>query len=101
VSQLGCRHLSPTTNHASTSGETSSTSQVLLKGSVVRVFLVRCLSVEPWVCPFAKTNKGWPEIIPLVKKVNLCPLDHVFLKGREVYLMILIMCLNLEEERLF
>jgi hypothetical protein len=42
VSQLGCRHLSPTTTPASTSGETSSASQVLPKGSVVRVLLVRC-----------------------------------------------------------
>jgi hypothetical protein len=42
VSQLGCRHLSPTTHPASTSGETSSASQVLLKGLVVRVLLVRC-----------------------------------------------------------
>jgi hypothetical protein len=42
VSQLGCRHLSPTTTPASTSGETSSASQVLPKGPVVRVLLVRC-----------------------------------------------------------
>jgi hypothetical protein len=42
VSQLGCRHLSPTTTPASTSGETSSASQVLLKGQVVRVLLVCC-----------------------------------------------------------
>jgi hypothetical protein len=42
VSQLGCRHLSPATTPASTSGETSSASQVLLKGPVVRVLLVRC-----------------------------------------------------------
>jgi hypothetical protein len=42
VSQLGCRHLSPTTPPASTLGETSSASQVLPKGMVVRVLLVRC-----------------------------------------------------------
>jgi hypothetical protein len=42
VSQLGCRHLSPATPPASTSGETSSASEVLLKGSVVTVLLVRC-----------------------------------------------------------
>ena len=36
------RHLSSTTPPASTSGESSSASQVLLKGSVVRVFLVCC-----------------------------------------------------------
>jgi hypothetical protein len=42
VSQLGCRHLSPATPPASTSGETSSASKVLLKGMVVRVLLVRC-----------------------------------------------------------
>jgi hypothetical protein len=42
VSQLGCRHLSPTTPPASTSGETSSALQVLPKGPVVRVFLVHC-----------------------------------------------------------
>jgi hypothetical protein len=53
VSQLGYRHLSHVTPPASTSGETASASQVLSKGSVVRVLLVRCLSVEPWVCPCA------------------------------------------------
>jgi hypothetical protein len=42
VSHLGYRHLSPVTPPASTSGETSPTSQVLPKGSVVRVLLVRC-----------------------------------------------------------
>jgi hypothetical protein len=42
MSQLGCRHLSPETPPASTLGETSSTSQVLSKGPVVRVLLVRC-----------------------------------------------------------
>jgi hypothetical protein len=42
VSQIGCRHLSPATPPASTSGETSSASQVLSKGSVVRVLLVHC-----------------------------------------------------------
>ena len=41
VSQLGCRHLSPITTPASTSGETSSALQVLSKGLVVRVLLVR------------------------------------------------------------
>jgi hypothetical protein len=51
---LGCRHLSPATTPSSTSSETSSASQVLPKGSVVRVLLVRCCSVEPWVCPCAK-----------------------------------------------
>jgi hypothetical protein len=53
MSQLGCRHLSPATPPASTSGETSSASHVLSKGSVVRVLLVRCQSIEPWVCPYA------------------------------------------------
>jgi hypothetical protein len=42
MSQLGCIHLSPTTTPAFTSGETSSASQVLSKGPVVRVLLVRC-----------------------------------------------------------
>jgi hypothetical protein len=28
---------------------------VLPKGSVVRVLLVRCCDVEPWVCPCANT----------------------------------------------
>jgi hypothetical protein len=40
VSHLSCRHLSPTTPLTSTSGETSSASQVLSKVSVVRVLLV-------------------------------------------------------------
>jgi hypothetical protein len=40
VSQLGYIHLSPLTPPASTSGETSSSSQVLPKGLVVRVLLV-------------------------------------------------------------
>jgi hypothetical protein len=42
VSHLCCRHLSPAITPASTSGETSSTSQVLPKGLVARVLLVRC-----------------------------------------------------------
>jgi hypothetical protein len=42
VSQLGCRHLIPIDTHASTLGETLSALQVLPKGSVVRVLLVRC-----------------------------------------------------------
>jgi hypothetical protein len=44
VSQPSCRHLSPATPLASTLGETSSASQVLSKGSIVRVFLVECHS---------------------------------------------------------
>jgi hypothetical protein len=43
VSQLGYRHLSPVTPLASTSGETSPASQVLPKGPIVRVLLVRLL----------------------------------------------------------
>jgi hypothetical protein len=42
VSQLGYKHPSPVTPPASTSGETSLASQVLPKGPIVRVFLVRC-----------------------------------------------------------
>jgi hypothetical protein len=42
VSQLGYRHLSPVTPHASTLGETASASQVLPKESVVKVLLVHC-----------------------------------------------------------
>jgi hypothetical protein len=42
VSQIVCRHLSLATPPASTSGETSFASQVLSKGPIVRVFLVRC-----------------------------------------------------------
>ena len=42
VSQLGYKHLSPVTPLASTSSETSPASQVLPKGLVVRVLLVRC-----------------------------------------------------------
>ena len=45
--------MSRATTPASTSGETSSISQVLPKGPVVRVLLVHCCSVEPWVCPCA------------------------------------------------
>jgi hypothetical protein len=41
VSQLGCRHLIPTIPPSSTSGETSSSTQVLSKGPVDRVLLVR------------------------------------------------------------
>jgi hypothetical protein len=48
-----CRHLSLTTTPASTSGETSFASQVLPKGSIVRVLLVHCCSIEPSVCPCA------------------------------------------------
>jgi hypothetical protein len=50
---LGCRHLSPATTPTSTLGETSSALQVLLKGPIVRVLLVHCCSVEPWVYPCA------------------------------------------------
>jgi hypothetical protein len=42
VSQLGYIHLSHVTPPVSTSGETSPALQVLLKGSVVKVLLVRC-----------------------------------------------------------
>jgi hypothetical protein len=45
--------MSPATTPASTSGETSSASQVLSKGPIVRVLLVHYCSVEPWVCPCA------------------------------------------------
>jgi hypothetical protein len=48
--------MSPITTPASTFGETSSASQVLSKGLVVRVLLVRCYNVEPWFCPCA--NNG-------------------------------------------
>jgi hypothetical protein len=41
VSQLGCIHLSLAAHPTSTLGETSSALQVSLKGSVVRVLLVR------------------------------------------------------------
>jgi hypothetical protein len=40
MSHIGYRHLSPVTPPTSTSSETASASQVLPKGSVVRVFLV-------------------------------------------------------------
>jgi hypothetical protein len=42
VSELGCRHMSPTTPPSSTSGETSSSLKVLPKGSIVKVLLVHC-----------------------------------------------------------
>ena len=45
--QLGYRNLSPITPPASTLGETASSSQVLMKGTVVRVLLMRFLSVDP------------------------------------------------------
>jgi hypothetical protein len=58
--------MSPATTPASTSGETSSASQVLPKGLVVRVFLVRYCSVEPWVCPCANMLPKWffDEYVP-------------------------------------
>jgi hypothetical protein len=40
VRQLGFRHLSLATTLASTSGDTSSSSQVLPKGMIVKVLLV-------------------------------------------------------------
>jgi hypothetical protein len=46
----------------SSSGETSSSLQVLPKGPIVRVLLVHCCSIEPWVCPCANIEllgKGW------------------------------------------
>jgi hypothetical protein len=49
--------LSPATTPSSTLGETSSSSQVLLKGPIVRVFLVHCCSIEPWVCPYANPKE--------------------------------------------
>jgi hypothetical protein len=45
--------LSPATTPASTSGETSSSSQVFSKWPVVRVLLVCSCRVEPWVCPYS------------------------------------------------
>ena len=45
--------MSSATTPTSTLGETSSASQVLPKGLVVRVFLVCFCSVEPWVYPYA------------------------------------------------
>jgi hypothetical protein len=65
----GCRHFSPATTPASTSGETSSASQVLLKGSVVRVLLVCCCSVEPWVYPYTNNRKTWQAHITHVDQV--------------------------------
>ena len=49
VSQLGYRHLNPVTPPASTLGETLPASQVLPKGSVFKVLLVRYRSVQPCV----------------------------------------------------
>ena len=43
---LGCKHWSPVTTPAFTSGENSSPPQVLPKGLVVRVLLVCCCSGE-------------------------------------------------------
>jgi hypothetical protein len=62
---LGCRHLSPASTPASTSCETSYALQVLPKGPVVRFLLVRCCSVEPWVCPCAKNMHTWHHAILL------------------------------------
>jgi hypothetical protein len=42
VSHIGFKHLSPTKPPISTLYETSSASQVFLKGMVVRVLLVHC-----------------------------------------------------------
>jgi hypothetical protein len=42
VSHPGYKHLSPVTPPASTLGETSLSSQVFLKGLIVRVLLVCC-----------------------------------------------------------
>jgi hypothetical protein len=53
MSQLRLQTLDSSTTLASTLGETSSTSQVLPKGLVVRVFLVHFCSIEPWVFPCA------------------------------------------------
>jgi hypothetical protein len=49
--------MSPATTPTSTSGETSSSSQVLSKAPIVRVLLVHCCSVEPSVYPYANTPK--------------------------------------------
>jgi hypothetical protein len=59
--------LSPATTLASTSGETSSASQVFSKGSIVRVLLVRCCSIEPWVFPCANTFSQKYEIEKIVQ----------------------------------
>jgi hypothetical protein len=48
----GCKHLFPATPPIATSGETSSTSQVLLKGTIVRVCWC-VVRAKPWVCPFS------------------------------------------------
>jgi hypothetical protein len=57
MSQLDYKHLSPVTPPASTLGETSPSLQVFPKGSIVRVLLVHCRSVEPWVLPYDNTRK--------------------------------------------
>jgi hypothetical protein len=46
VSQLGYKHLHPVTPPFSTLGETSPASQVLPKGMVVGVLLVRCSTMN-------------------------------------------------------
>jgi hypothetical protein len=71
VSHLGYTHLSPVTPLASTSGETSPASQVLPKGSVVRILLVHFLSIEPWVCPCADTI----QIMRIVGQLQLILMD--------------------------
>jgi hypothetical protein len=45
---------------------------VLLKGPVVRVLLVCCCSIEPWVCPCANNEVlDFPRIIAKVEIMNM------------------------------
>jgi hypothetical protein len=50
--------MSLATTPASTSGETSYASQVFLKGSIVRDFLVHCCRIEPGSTPVPTNNSS-------------------------------------------
>jgi hypothetical protein len=58
--------LSPATTPASTSSDTSSASQVFPKEPIVRVLLVHCCSIEPWVFPC--DNKQFMQVQDIYEK---------------------------------
>jgi hypothetical protein len=75
VSYLRLQTLSPATTPTSTSGETSSASQVLLKGLVVRVLLVCSLALNPGSAPMPTNGSivgTWNCDCKELKKKNIC-----------------------------
>jgi hypothetical protein len=70
VSQLGCRYLIPITPPSSTSGETSSASQVFPKGLVVRFLLVHFEALNPGFSPVPINGYVARKLLTTVEKMK-------------------------------